>query len=87
VQLPHNFNFSFIVALVHTGWSQQSVSLRFSVSGGSSSESAAQKGAAHVLAVSGFTNGTVKRSGLRLIRDLENVGAVISSSVDREKVS
>ena len=31
--------------------------------------------------------GTVNVSGLRILRDLENLGAVISSSSDRERVS
>jgi predicted Zn-dependent peptidase len=42
-------------------------------------------GAAHMLAVTAF-GGTMRVSGLRLIRDLETMGAQISSSSDREKV-
>lgn len=43
-------------------------------------------GAAHMLSIAAF-GGTQNVSGLRLIRDLENIGAVISSSSDRERVS
>ena len=42
-------------------------------------------GAAHMLSVTAF-GGTARVSGLRLCRELETVGAQISSSSDREKV-
>ena len=42
-------------------------------------------GAAHMLSVTAF-GGTARVSGLRLIRELETMGAQISSSSDREKV-
>lgn len=32
-------------------------------------------------------SGTGKRSGLRLVRDLENLGATLNSSADREKIT
>jgi Insulinase (Peptidase family M16) len=43
-------------------------------------------GAAHMLSITAFA-GTQRVSGLRLIRDLETMGAQIASSADREKVS
>ena len=43
-------------------------------------------GAAHMLSVTAYA-GTINVSGLRIIRDLESLGAVISSSSDRERVS
>ena len=61
------------------------MTLNFAILGGSSAESLSQKGAAHLLATSVLA-GTNKRSGLRLTRDLENLGARISASADREKV-
>ena len=42
-------------------------------------------GAAHMLSITAFA-GTASISGLRMIRDLESIGAHISSSSDREKV-
>ena len=54
--------------------------------GGSSAEELSQKGAAHLLSTAVLA-GTNKRSGLRLTRDLENLGARISSKADREKVN
>ena len=61
------------------------VTLNFAVLCGSRAESLSEKGAAHLLSVAGFA-GTGKRSGLRLMRDLENIGAVVGTSSDREKV-
>lgn len=61
------------------------MTINFAVLGGSSAEALSQKGAAHLLATSVLA-GTNKRSGLRLTRDLENLGARISASADREKV-
>ena len=60
-------------------------SVKFAIAGGSRHESSSEKGAAHLLAVAGFA-GTGKRSGLKLCRDLENLGATFSSSSDREKI-
>ena len=60
-------------------------SVRFAIAGGSRYESSSEKGAAHLLAIAGFA-GTGKRSGLKLCRDLENLGATFSSSADREKI-
>jgi predicted Zn-dependent peptidase len=61
------------------------VTLKFSILGGSSAEEPSQRGAAQLLATSALS-GTSKRSGIRLCRDLENLGAKIESSADREKV-
>lgn len=61
------------------------VSINFAVLCGSRAESLSEKGAAHLLSVAAFA-GTGKRSGLRLMRDLEDMGAVVGASVDREKV-
>ena len=59
--------------------------MNFAILAGSRFESADEKGAAHMLAVSAF-GGTAKRSGLRIVRDLENLGATFRASADREKV-
>ena len=59
--------------------------IRFAIAGGSRYESSSEKGAAHLLAVAAFA-GTGKRSGLKLCRDLENLGAIFTSSADREKI-
>ena len=61
------------------------MTINFSILGGSGAETVSQKGAAHLLATSVLA-GTNKRSGLRLTRDLENLGARVSASSDREKV-
>ena len=53
---------------------------------GSRAESISEKGAAHLISVAAYT-GTTKRSGLRLARDLENLGAIFGASADREKVA
>jgi len=62
------------------------VSMRFAVLGGSSAETEAEKGAAHFLSVSAFA-GTQSKTGLRLVRELEDLGATISASADREKIT
>lgn len=62
------------------------VSLKFSLIGGSRLESSSEKGVSHLISVSAFV-GTQKRSGLKLIRSLENIGASVSSSSDREKIT
>lgn len=59
-------------------------SFKISTEAGSAYESLSQKGAAHLLATSAFAN-TSTASSIRLIRDLENLGAVFESSADREK--
>lgn len=59
--------------------------LKFAVAGGSGAETDAQKGAAHLLAVSAFA-GNGCESGLKVVRSLEELGAVFSASVDREKI-
>jgi len=63
----------------------QLTNIKFAVAAGSRYESVSEKGAAHLLSVAAFA-GTGKRSGLKLCRDLENLGATFSSSVDREKI-
>ena len=49
-------------------------------------ESPAERGAAHLLATAAFTAGTKRLSGLRLMRDLELLGAVVDCKGDREKI-
>lgn len=61
------------------------MNLRFAVLGGSSTESAKQKGAAQFLAASAFT-GNNQNSGLRVVRYLESLGATFNATADREKV-
>jgi predicted Zn-dependent peptidase len=60
--------------------------MNFSILAGSGSENLNEKGSAHMLAVSAF-GGTAKRSGLRIVRDLENIGAKFTATADREKVT
>ncbi len=60
-------------------------SVDIAIMGGSSAESPSEQGFAHLLAA-GALSGSAEKSGLRLCRDLENVGATISSTVDREKI-
>mgnify|MGYP003385886377 CR=1 FL=1 len=62
------------------------VNLKFTVLGGSSAETEDEKGAAHMLSVAAFA-GTANKSGLRLMRELEDIGATVSASADREKIS
>lgn len=60
--------------------------MKFSLLCGSSKESAEQKGAAHLLSINMFA-GNNNKTGLRLMRELEDIGAVISSSFDRQKIT
>jgi len=60
-------------------------SFKFSANLGSGYETLSQKGAAQLLASSAFSS-TSTASSIRLIRDLENIGAVFESSADREKL-
>lgn len=62
------------------------VSLKFAVLGGSSAEAEDEKGAAHLLSVAAFS-GTGNKTGLRLMRELEDIGATVSASADREKIT
>lgn len=62
------------------------MSLKFTVLGGSSIELDEEKGSAHLLSLAAFA-GTTSKSGLRLIRELEDIGAVVSASSDREKIT
>ena len=57
--------------------------LKFSILGGSRSESLSQKGVAHLLSSAAFTG----YSGPAAIKFFESLGAKIGTSVDREKVS
>lgn len=66
--------------------SSKVVSLNIVVKGGSRLESLSEKGAAHLLSVTAFS-GHSKKSGIRMMRDLENLGAVVSSSSDQEKIT
>lgn len=61
------------------------VNVRFAVVGGSSTETAQQKGAAHYLATAAFT-GNNESSGLRVVGLLEGLGASFSATADREKI-
>jgi len=61
------------------------VKVQFSILSGSRAEDISSKGAAQLLASSAFA-GTGKRSGLRLVRDIDNLGAKISACADREKI-
>lgn len=59
--------------------------ITFTLTSGSQFESVISKGSAQLLASAAFV-GTKKKSGLRLWRDLENVGAVVTTASDRENV-
>jgi len=61
------------------------VSLKFAVMGGSGAESESQKGAAQLLSVGAFA-GNKYCSGLKVIRELEDIGATVSSTADKEKI-
>lgn len=61
------------------------VSFKVAVAGGSSTETAAQRGAAHLLASAAFA-GNAKNSGLKYVRALELLGARFSASADKEKI-
>jgi hypothetical protein len=63
----------------------QNVSISIAVNSGSKYESAKEKGAAHLLAAAGFA-GTKERSGLRLMRDIENAGFIVDATADREQI-
>ena len=60
--------------------------MKFAVLGGSAAEAAEEKGAAHMLSVAAFA-GTANKTGLRLMRELEDIGATVSASADREKIT
>lgn len=62
------------------------VNLKFAVLGGSAAEAEDEKGAAHMLSVAAFS-GTTNKTGLKLMRELEDIGASISASADREKIT
>lgn len=74
------------VRVITRDHSASTVTMKFVVTGGSSSETVSEQGFSHFLSSTGFV-GTAHRSGLRLIRDLENVGAVVEASADREKIT
>lgn len=69
----------------HIDLFSQTVNLQFAVVGGSSTETAAQKGAAHFLSVAAYA-GNKKNTGLRFVRFLESLGAEFSATADREKI-
>jgi hypothetical protein len=54
--------------------------------GGSSAESANQKGAAHFLASAAYA-GNSNETGFKLVHHLEGLGAHFCAEADREKVS
>jgi len=61
------------------------VSMNVAILGGSSAESASEKGAAQLLARAALS-GSADRTGLATVRELEALGASVSTSVDREKI-
>lgn len=61
------------------------VSLKVAVMSGSSAEAADQRGAAQLLAAAAFA-GSGESTGLRVVRDLESVGATFSAYADKEKI-
>jgi mitochondrial-processing peptidase subunit alpha len=61
------------------------VSISIAINSGSKYESAKEKGAAHLLAAAGFS-GTQERSGLRLMRDIENAGFIVDATATREQI-
>ena len=61
------------------------MSLKFAINGGSSSEAANSKGAAHFLATAAFA-GNHEHSGLKLVNHLHSLGASFDASSDKEKV-
>lgn len=62
------------------------VHLNVSIRAGSSFESHSQKGAAQLLSAGAFSGNPVA-SGLSMIRKLEDVGALVSVTADRDKIS
>lgn len=60
--------------------------IKFSVNAGSRSELVNEKGAAHLLSYCAF-EGTQQRSGLRLVREMENHAFVMKNKTCRERVS
>eukprot|EP01041_Mallomonas_annulata_P003256 gene3256-6443_t len=74
------------IKLVSRDASNGNISIKIVVKGGSRAESLSEKGAAHFLSVTAFS-GHGKRSGIRMMRDLENLGAQVSSTSDREKIT
>jgi len=61
-------------------------SVKFTIGVGSNGETPCQKGAAHLLGVTAFA-GTGKRSGLALIRALDDLGAQVTASSCRTRIS
>ena len=62
------------------------MTVKFTLLGGSSAELPSERGAALMLKSTALSAGTGKRSGIRLCRDLENVGARVTTAADRQKV-
>lgn len=63
-----------------------SVGLSISVAGGSRAESNSESGFSHLLSHVAF-NGSANSSPLKMIRDLQNAGATLSSSATRESIT
>jgi len=62
------------------------VSVKIAVLSGSREESIAEKGAAHLLSVAAFA-GTRDISGLKLCRNLEDIGAKFTASSDKDAIT
>lgn len=74
------------IKLITKDYNANMVSLKFSIMGGSGAETEVQKGAAQLLSTASFA-GNKTSSGLKIVRALDDVGAIIKSSVDREKIT
>ncbi len=61
------------------------MSLKFAVSGGSSTEAHSAKGAAQFLSTAAFA-GNNSSSGVKIVHHLEGLGASFQSYADKEKV-
>mmetsp|Transcript_2002 Transcript_2002/g.4143 ORF Transcript_2002/g.4143 Transcript_2002/m.4143 type:complete len:435 (+) Transcript_2002:145-1449(+) len=73
------------VKTISRDYNAATVSLKFAIGGGSSSEKPDQKGAAHFLSSAAFA-GTSEASGVKMIRYLESIGATFSASADKDKI-
>ena len=62
------------------------VSLIFGILAGAKNETPSSKGAAHFLSTCAFA-GAGETSGLRIVRELENHGATLTSTADREVIT
>lgn len=60
--------------------------IKIGILGGSSAETLAEKGSALVLA-SGAFDGNLNKSGVAVVREFEDIGAVVGATSDREKIT